>query len=83
MGNGIDAQAGDVSSRSAHLPVMTSDTNADTGLGSRFLEELADEDVPQEEDGDVNVHIGEDSYIGDEQNERVGGARTRAIDLWD
>lgn len=80
LGKRTDAQAGDVSSRSAHSPVMTSDNSTDTGLEDRFLEELVDGDVPQDVDGDVSVQIGEDSYVGDVQANRT---RIRAIDLWD
>lgn len=79
LGKGMTAQAGDVSPRSAHPPVMTSNST-DTSLEDGFLEEPVDEDVPQD-DGDVNVQIGEDSYVGDER--MVARARIRAIDLWD
>jgi hypothetical protein len=79
MGKRTNAQAGDLSSRSAHSPVRTNNST-DTSLGLIQLSESVDENVPQEEDGDVSVHVGESSYIGDEQGNRT---RIRAIDLWD
>jgi hypothetical protein len=78
LGIRTNAQAGDVSARSARSSVLTSN-NTDISPGSIQLNELVDGDALQEEDKDVNAQIGEDSYVGEE---RIGG-RIRAIDLWD
>jgi hypothetical protein len=54
---------------------------ANTSLGSKQFNEPVDRDELWSERGDVNVQIGEDSYIGDI---RVGvDTHIRAIDLWD
>ncbi|GAM42305.1 reverse transcriptase [Talaromyces pinophilus] len=47
-----DVQAGDVSTKSAHLSIITSN-DTDTSLGSMKSSEAVDGDVPQDEDGDV------------------------------
>jgi ribonuclease HI len=81
LGTRTNAQTGDVSARSARSSVMTNN-EADMSLGSMQLNEPVDRDeLREDERGDANVQIGEDSYVGDV---RVGvGARIRAIDLWD
>jgi hypothetical protein len=76
-----------VSTRSACLLVRTSD-NTDISLGLRILE-LVDGDARSDENEDVSVQIGENSFAGDEETGApigapVGGRYgTRAIDLWD
>jgi hypothetical protein len=78
LGNRTNTQAGDVSTRSARSSILTNN-EADMSPGSIQLNELVDGDALQEEDEDVNVQIGEDSYVGEG---RIGG-RIRAIDLWE
>ncbi|EEA25056.1 reverse transcriptase, putative [Talaromyces marneffei ATCC 18224] len=63
VGIRTNAQAVDVSARSARSAVRTSnDTN--TSFGSRISEEPDDGDALQDESEDVNAQIGEDSYEG-------------------
>lgn len=86
MGIRTNAQAGDVSTRSAHSPVRTSD-NINMSLGSGESDEPVGRDALQDGSEDASVQIGEDSYVGDEETDGRAyarfGARTRAIDLWD
>lgn len=78
LGIRTDAQADDVSTRSARSSVMTTN-EADTSLGSMPNVPVNGNEL-RDERGDTNVRIGEGSHAGDE---RVVGARVRAIDLWD
>ncbi|KAI7969572.1 hypothetical protein EIK77_000184 [Talaromyces pinophilus] len=81
MATRTNMQTGDVSARSAHPSRMTNNsTNTSPGLIQ--LGEPVDGDMPQEEDGDVNVQIGENSYVGDVRMV-ADGSRIRAIDLYD
>ncbi|KUL82020.1 hypothetical protein ZTR_11386 [Talaromyces verruculosus] len=71
--------ADDARTRSAPPSIRTRD-NAYTSLGSRDLEP-ANGDTSWDEDEVVNARVGERSHVGDERG--GGGARMRAIDMWD
>ncbi|KAI7978242.1 hypothetical protein EIK77_003561 [Talaromyces pinophilus] len=71
----MTAHADNTRTRSAPLSIRTSN-NTNTSLGLSDLEPV-NGDVLQTGDRSVNARVGEDSNVGD------GGARIRAIDLWD
>lgn len=73
----MNAHEDDTRTRSAPSSVRTSN-NANTSIKSSNSEGPVDGDTPQAIDVDVNVPIGEGSYI----EERIR-TRIHAIDLWD